>query len=136
MRLRGLRRCAAPVRCALLSRLDPLHHLRPRGRLPVSLGGIARQDRRLWLLVDDHLPRGPDGWLHLRMEEGSPRMGMSGNVSVTPTSLTANGLAQGPAQDRILRAVNDELTDKGFVVAQMDKLVNWARTGSLWPMTF
>ena len=26
--------------------------------------------------------------------------------------------------------------DKGFVVANIDKLVNWARTGSLWPMTF
>ena len=63
-------------------------------------------------------------------------MGMSGNVSVSPTSLPANGLPPGPAQDRILRAVNDELTDKGFVVAQVDKLVNWARTGSLWPMTF
>jgi NADH-quinone oxidoreductase subunit B len=45
-------------------------------------------------------------------------------------------LAPGPAQDAVLRAVNTELTDKGFVVAQLDKLVNWARTGSLWPMTF
>ncbi len=35
-----------------------------------------------------------------------------------------------------LKVVTDELADKGFVVAQMDKLVNWARTGSLWPMTF
>jgi NADH-quinone oxidoreductase subunit B len=31
---------------------------------------------------------------------------------------------------------SEELTDKGFVVSQLDKLVNWARTGSLWPMTF
>jgi NADH-quinone oxidoreductase subunit B len=45
-------------------------------------------------------------------------------------------IAPGPAQDAVLRAVNTELTDKGFVVAQLDKLVNWARTGSLWPMTF
>ena len=29
-----------------------------------------------------------------------------------------------------------ELHDKGFVVSSVDKLVNWARTGSLWPMTF
>jgi NADH-quinone oxidoreductase subunit B len=29
-----------------------------------------------------------------------------------------------------------EIQDKGFVVANADKLVNWARTGSLWPMTF
>jgi NADH-quinone oxidoreductase subunit B len=41
-----------------------------------------------------------------------------------------------PAQDAALKAVTDELSDKGFVVAQMDKVVNWARTGSLWPMTF
>ena len=31
---------------------------------------------------------------------------------------------------------SEELADKGFVVSQVDKLVNWARTGSLWPMTF
>ncbi len=35
-----------------------------------------------------------------------------------------------------LKTVTNQLTDKGFVVAQMDKLVNWARTGSMWPMTF
>jgi NADH-quinone oxidoreductase subunit B len=45
-------------------------------------------------------------------------------------------LGPGPAQDAVLKSVTDELTDKGFVVAQVDKLVNWARTGSLWPMTF
>ena len=45
-------------------------------------------------------------------------------------------LPPGPAQDAVLKAVTDELADKGFVVAQMDKVVNWARTGSLWPMTF
>jgi len=45
-------------------------------------------------------------------------------------------LPAGASQDAALKLVTDELTDKGFVVAQMDKLVNWARTGSLWPMTF
>jgi len=45
-------------------------------------------------------------------------------------------LPPGPAQDAILKAATDELQDKGFVIAQVDKLVNWARTGSLWPMTF
>ena len=28
------------------------------------------------------------------------------------------------------------LSDKGFVVTQVDNVLNWARTGSLWPMTF
>src|SRR5215475_15659234 len=45
-------------------------------------------------------------------------------------------LPSGPQQDALLKTVADELTDKGFVVAQLDKLVAWARTGSLWPMTF
>lgn len=26
--------------------------------------------------------------------------------------------------------------DKGFVTTSADKLINWARTGSLWPVTF
>ncbi len=33
-------------------------------------------------------------------------------------------------------AAAEHLAEKGFVVAQLDKLVNWARSGSLWPMTF
>ena len=28
------------------------------------------------------------------------------------------------------------LAQKGFVTAQLDDLMNWARTGSLWPVTF
>ncbi|MBV5324477.1 MAG: NADH-quinone oxidoreductase subunit B, partial [Rhodospirillaceae bacterium] len=56
-----------------------------------------------------------------------------------PLSVPANSggvLRPGPLQDQILTEVTNELQDKGFVIAQMDKLVNWARTGSLWPMTF
>ena len=30
----------------------------------------------------------------------------------------------------------EELNSKGFLVANFDKLLTWARTGSLWPMTF
>ena len=35
-----------------------------------------------------------------------------------------------------VQAVTDEISNKGFVVAQLDKLAEWAQTGSLWPMTF
>lgn len=39
-------------------------------------------------------------------------------------------------QDELLNSVSDEMNNRGFVVAKLDQLVNWARTGSLWPMTF
>ena len=45
-------------------------------------------------------------------------------------------LSAGSNQDLIMRQVTGELHEKGFLVSNVDKLVNWARTGSLWPMTF
>ena len=30
----------------------------------------------------------------------------------------------------------NSLQEKGFVVTSVDSVMNWARTGSLWPMTF
>jgi NADH-quinone oxidoreductase subunit B len=56
-------------------------------------------------------------------------------VSGTPDR-AATPLPQGPAQDALLRHAADEFQEKGFIVAQLDKLVSWARTGSMWPMTF
>ncbi len=40
--------------------------------------------------------------------------------------------------DDILRPSADEnpLLDRGFVTTSVDALVNWARTGSMWPVTF
>ena len=46
------------------------------------------------------------------------------------------GPGQSAEQDAILSRVTNEIADKGFVVAQLDKLVSWAQSGSLWPMTF
>ncbi|MAZ80433.1 MAG: NADH-quinone oxidoreductase subunit B [Rickettsiales bacterium] len=40
------------------------------------------------------------------------------------------------SQDKILSQFGDEMSNKGFVTAKLDDLINWARTGSLWPMTF
>lgn len=42
-----------------------------------------------------------------------------------------------PVEDKdILRHVDDELKERGFIVAKYDQLVDWARANSLWPMTF
>lgn len=30
----------------------------------------------------------------------------------------------------------DEVFEQGFVTTQLDKLINWARTGSMWPVSF
>ena len=45
-------------------------------------------------------------------------------------------LALTDAHHHFAKAAGAELQDKGYIVAQFDKLVAWARTGSLWPMTF
>ncbi len=58
-------------------------------------------------------------------------MGIGANISASGAPLPP-----GPEQDEILKKVTGEIQDKGFVVANLDKLVNWARTGSMWPMTF
>ncbi|WP_341475834.1 NADH-quinone oxidoreductase subunit B family protein [Zavarzinia aquatilis] len=41
-----------------------------------------------------------------------------------------------PVKDPFFTDISDELADKGFLVTNLDSLVNWARTGSLWWMTF
>ena len=49
---------------------------------------------------------------------------------------SARPIPPGADQDALLDLVYDEFNNKGFVVASLDNLANWARTGSLWPMTF
>jgi NADH-quinone oxidoreductase subunit B len=39
-------------------------------------------------------------------------------------------------KSKLLDNLGHELQDKGFLVAQLDKLSAWARSGSMWPMTF
>jgi NADH-quinone oxidoreductase subunit B len=40
------------------------------------------------------------------------------------------------AQEQVWSAVTDTLTNRGFITTKLDDLVGWARTGSLWPMSF
>jgi len=56
--------------------------------------------------------------------------------SVSPKSPSFNVSLSPLNQDAVLGQVADEINNRGFVIAKMDQLVNWARTGSLWPMTF
>jgi NADH-quinone oxidoreductase subunit B len=59
----------------------------------------------------------------------------NGNSSMN-IAYNSKTLGPGADQDALLAQVVDQFNDKGFVVANLDKVVNWARSGSLWPMTF
>ncbi len=59
------------------------------------------------------------------MEERRARVGLTtSNDDLAPADL---GPAETPAEI---------LEQRGFMVANIDALYNWARTGSMWPMTF
>jgi NADH-quinone oxidoreductase subunit B len=57
---------------------------------------------------------------------------MSGNAM---PSLDLERLEPGNV-DQLWGKVAETVEQKGFLLTQVDKLVNWARAGSLWPMTF
>lgn len=37
---------------------------------------------------------------------------------------------------KLFGLVNKELSDKGFIITQLDNLAAWAQSGSLWPVSF
>jgi NADH-quinone oxidoreductase subunit B len=38
--------------------------------------------------------------------------------------------------DILLPAADNPVVQRGFATTSVDALMNWARTGSMWPMTF
>src|SRR6185295_11338413 len=119
MRLSRLRRQPRPVRRALLSGRDPIHRLRHRGGLSLSLGG-ERVRRRLGRLVrDDDLPRRARSGLRLRLEEGRARMG----VILDARGMPADGT---PPDPYVFGQIQSEVSDKGFLVTTTEDLFTWA----------
>ena len=55
---------------------------------------------------------------------------------VRPNQLAATEGQPISAEEPYLTGLNEELQDKGFVVTSLEDLIAWARTGSLWWMTF
>ncbi|MBP9692883.1 MAG: NADH-quinone oxidoreductase subunit B [Alphaproteobacteria bacterium] len=45
-------------------------------------------------------------------------------------------IPEGLDQNAILEAMGQEVSQKGFIVTQLDKVAAWAQSGSLWPMSF
>src|SRR3954462_11456921 len=134
MRLPGLRGQPRPVRRALLPRRDPVHHLRPRSGLPLPLGGQRVQPRLGGLGGDDDLPRRAGARLHLRLEERRARMGVILDAGGRPMQpAPADGT---PPDAYAFNQIQSEVSDKGFLVTTTEDLFQWARTGSLWWMTF
>src|SRR5690606_18436852 len=132
VRLRGVRGRAHEVRRALLPDRDPVHRLRPGNHLhravdPRVPGPGAARAGHHGPVRGDALPR-----LRLRLEEGSARMG----VIQTIDRLMTNPMPEARVEDILRPAGENPLLEKGYVTTSVDALVNWARTGSMWPMTF
>jgi NADH-quinone oxidoreductase subunit B len=66
-------------------------------------------------------------------------MGVIDPVSTETTvtkGLFHNPVPTGPVEDILRPGGDNPLLERGFVTATADSLINWARTGSMWPMTF
>ncbi|ADV27686.1 NADH-quinone oxidoreductase, B subunit [Pseudoxanthomonas suwonensis 11-1] len=57
-------------------------------------------------------------------------------VIQTIDRLMTNPMPEARVEDILRPAGENPLLEKGYVTTSVDALVNWARTGSMWPMTF
>src|SRR4051812_33777438 len=141
MRLPGVRRRPRRVRRALLFGRDPVHRVRPRSGVPVPVGGQPRLHQMVGLGGDDDLPRRARPRPRLRVEEGGARMGvmLDARHDRMPTEeelAVLAGLVPGEVDQKKLEELRLSLNERGFMVATAEDLFTWARTGSLWWMTF
>ncbi|GGB26390.1 NADH-quinone oxidoreductase subunit B [Tistrella bauzanensis] len=60
----------------------------------------------------------------------------TGGLHTGAGARTVPGPLIGADAERVVAAATDELKENGFITARLNELVTWARTGSLWPMTF
>lgn len=64
-------------------------------------------------------------------------MGHDRKVFKAPhTPLTGFAPVPEGSDDHAAQLIAKEVNDKGFLLTSADKLFDWARTGSIWPMTF
>src|SRR5260370_42373004 len=137
MWIQRIRRCPHEIRCPVLPGGHPLHYLRPRGGIPVPVGGGVRQIRGHRLLVDGGFLGCADRRLCLRMEERRARRGLSpiatppGVAAAVAPAATgiphpATGRPVGAKAPYFLRG-NHALSDKGLFVTAPHALITWAR---------
>jgi NADH-quinone oxidoreductase subunit B len=62
-------------------------------------------------------------------------MGVTDRSDLAPSEYDTP-LPPGPEQDALIARASTELQDKGYLLTRFDSLLDWARTGSIWPMTF
>jgi NADH-quinone oxidoreductase subunit B len=63
-------------------------------------------------------------------------MGVAAGTGGAGSLTKSGGPASGGDDARLFERVNQGLEDKGFFVTSAERLVGWARSGSMWPMTF
>src|SRR5690606_41150343 len=107
------------------------------------MGGQPRPDRMAGLDHDDGVPVRAGRRPRLCLEEGGAGMGMSNtpdnpvlNPALHDRVPTPTGGQVTLPDNAYFDAVQAEVRDKGFIVTSTEDLFQWARTGSLWWMTF